>query len=579
MPPTKTRLLAELRRMSTLLEIDGANSFKVNAYVRALRALGDESIDLGLCVEQDSLTDIDGIGKGIAEKITEFWREGRIGELEDLAARYPAGLVAMTGIPGFGAKKARAAWEELGVETVDGLAEACRDGRLATLKGFGQKTADKVLAGIEQLQKHSGRFRIDVARGAAAPILAALRAHAAVQRVEAAGSLRRWRETAKDIDFVCATDRPADVMECFADLPSIDRMTAKGSTKASAILDSGIATDLRCVSPAEFPFALQYFTGSREHNTALRGLAREKGLKLNEYGLFPEGSEDSLGAEEEADIYRLLGLDYIEPELREDMGEIEAAAEGRLPHLVEASDIVGLLHMHTSASDGRPEVADYAEWAAANGVAWMGIADHSQAAAYAGGLSPERVRRQFEGIDEVNRRFSGRGVRILKGIESDILGDGSLDYDEDLLGEFEFIVASVHSQFNLAEEAQTRRVLAAIDNPATTVLGHMTGRLLLKRDGYAIDQREVIRACARNGVVVEINANPHRLDVDWRLIRFALDQGCLLAVCPDAHEIAGLSDSQYGLGIARKGWVERDRLANCLTADEFLELARSRRKG
>ncbi|MDK2971855.1 MAG: polymerase [Candidatus Sumerlaeota bacterium] len=576
--PTRNQLLDAFREMGVLLELDGANTFKSGAYSKAVRILGDESIDIGEHVQKHSLTSINGIGKGIAEKIEEFWSKGSIGELEELRAKFPAGLVEMTAIPGFGAKKARAVFQELGVTNIEELQRAAEDGRLADLKGFGKKTAEKILDGIAQHRRHQGRHRIDTAWQAARPILEALRGHKAVQRAETAGSLRRWRESAKDIDFVCATENPKDVMEFFAALEGVEAVIGRGDTKASVRLANGINADLRCVAPAQFAYALAHFTGSKEHNVRLRQRAIERGLKLNEYGLFPEGKDVPLEAKDEAAIHDHLGLPFIAPELREDMGEIEAAADNALPNLIVREDIVGLMHMHTTYSDGQPAVEDYAAWAHRNGIAWMGIADHSQSAVYAGGLKPEAVRAQWREIDEVNKRWEKKGVRLLKGIESDILVDGSLDYDDELLGGFEFVVASVHSRFNLSEDEQTRRVIAAVEHPRTTILGHMTGRLILRRDGFALRQKDVIKACAAAGTVIEINANPHRLDLDWRLVHYAIDQGCLLSIGPDAHAIAGLDDVRYGLGAARKGWATKDDIVNCWSADKFIAYARDKKK-
>lgn len=573
----RSRLIGQFERFAVLLELDGANSFKSGAYERAIRALSDESLDIEAHLRAGTITAIDGIGKGIAEKIVEYHATEKIAELETLAAKFPAGVVDLTRIPGFGAKKARAVYESLGVASIEQLEDACQDGRLADLRGFGKKSAEKILQGIEQLRKHSGRFRIDTAWEAARPILAALRAHPAVLRAETAGSLRRWRETAKDLDFVVATNDADSVMEAFVKMPGVESVTGRGTTKASVLLDSGMAADLRCVSPAQFPFALQHFTGSKEHNTAIRARAKERGFRSNEYGLFPEGSEDSLPAETEADIYRHLGLDYIEPELREDMGEIDAAEKHALPGLVERGDFRGLMHMHTTYSDGRPSLEDYARWASENGISWMGIADHSQAAFYANGMKPDRVRVQWAEINKLNKEWRDRGVRLLRGVESDILADGSLDYDDETLAGFDFVVASVHSNFTLSEDEQTARILRAVENPHTTILGHMTGRLLLKRDGYALRQKEIIQRCAQLGVVIEINANPYRLDMDWRLVPYALECGCMLCVSPDAHDISWLDHLRYGIGVARKGWITAANLANCLTADEFIALARKRR--
>lgn len=573
--PSKNKVIDILREMATLLELDGANSFRVNAYTKAARALESGEVNLAERVEQQTLTDIDGIGKGIAEKIEEYWREGRIAELDELHEKFPDGLVAMTAIPGFGAKKARAVYDELGIATIDDLEKACQEGALAPLKGFGAKTEQKILEGITQLRKHSGRFRLDTARRYSVPILEAIRSHKAVKAAETAGSLRRWRETVKDIDIVCATEKPNEVMDFFTSMEGVDSIIGKGETKASVRLENGMNADLRCVSPQQYPFALMHFTGSKEHNVRMRQRAIERDLKLNEYGLFPEGSDKSLQAESEEEIHKKLGLkQWIAPELREDMGEIDAASAGKLPPLIERSDLVGLLHMHTRYSDGTPTLAQYAEWAHDNGITWMGISDHSQAASYAGGLKPDEVRKQWKEIDQINKRFAKKKVRLLKGIEADILADGAIDYEEEVLAGFEFVIASVHSRFNLSEKEQTERVLAAVKNPYTTVLGHMTGRLILQREGYAIDQKAIIAACAEYGVIIEINANPRRLDLDWRLVRHALEQGCMIAISPDAHVMDGLEDVDYGLGIARKGWLSAEHCVNCWDAERFLRHAK-----
>lgn len=569
------RLTAMLEEMATLLELDGANSFKVTAYQKAVRALSSYEGNLVDALEEKRLTQIEGIGKGIAEKIEEAYRSESIAELEELRKRIPRGLVEMTAIQGFGPKKALAVYTQLGIDTMAKLEAACRDGSLAGLKGFGEKTAEKILQGIAQLAKFSGRRRLDVALKAAAPLRAALAEHPAVLRVESAGSLRRRRETVGDLDFVVATESPDAVMDFFVSLESVESVLGKGGTKASVLLDSGIQADLRCVTPEQFPFAIAHFTGSKEHNTRMRQRAKDRGLKLNEYGLFPDGSETSLPAADEVEIYRHLGLPYIRPELREDLGEFTAGEENRLPEAVERRHLQGLLHMHTEYSDGKPTLEQYAEWATQHGFAWMGIADHSQSLTVANGLSEKRVLRQHEEIDSVNARHPA--VRLLKGIESDILIDGRLDYPDAFLANFEWIVASVHTHFSLPEAEQTARVLKAIENPHTTVLGHLTGRLLLAREGYAIDQKAIIRAAAQAGVAIEINANPMRLDLDWRLVHYAVEQGCRLCISPDAHVINGLMDYEFGIWMALKGWAEPKHLLNCLSADEFLAFARSRR--
>lgn len=571
----KLRLVDALRELAALLELDGANLFKFGAIERGARTLADYTGDLGALVESGKLTTIDGIGKGIAEKVTEFCRTGTMAELEELRARIPAGLLQMAEIPGLGAKKVRALHAELGVADLDGLEAAARDGRLAALKGFGAKTAASILAGIEQRRRHTGRFHLDVADALSAPVLEDLRKLPTVIRAEIAGSLRRRMETVKDLDFIVATNDAETVMEFFTTLPGVARVTGKGATKSSVVLENGMAADLRCVAPEQFPFALHHFTGSKDHNTAMRRRAKERGLTMNEYGLFPEGSDTSLPAATEEEVFAHLGLAWIPPELREAMGEIEAAEANALPRLIEPADILGLPHMHTEWSDGAPMVEDYAAYARDMDIAWMGISDHSQTAAYAGGLTPERVAQQHAEIDRVNAQFGD--ARLLKGIESDILADGSLDYTEDVLATFDFVVASVHSQFTLPEEQQTERIIRALRNPHTTILGHPTGRLLLKRDGYACDIRRIIAVAAEEGVAVEINGNPWRLELDWRLVHYALELGCYISLGPDAHAMAGLLHAEFALAMGRKGWLTRERCINCLTREEFLAFARRRR--
>lgn len=572
-------LLEALDTLGLLLELDGANPFKSGAYARGARALKGYDGDIAAASADGSILGVEGIGKGIAEKVAEYCTTGRIAELEELRAKFPPGLLGMTEVPGFGAKKARAVWQALGVDSLEGLEEACRSGALAGLKGFGEKTAANILAGIEQMKRHRGRFRLDVADASAEPVLQLLRSSGDVARVEIGGSLRRRMETVKDIDFLVESPAPDRVMELFTTMPSVERVLAHGSTKSSVILGNGMQADLRVVGRREFAFALHHFTGSREHNTAMRRRAKERGLRLSEWGVFPEGSEDSLEAADEAGVFGLLGLAWIAPELREDMGEIAAAEAGALPRLVSRADVRGIPHLHTHWSDGAPRLDEYAAWAHGHGIAWMGITDHSQTAAYAGGLKPGRVAEQQAEIDRVNGEWAGKGVRLLKGIESDILADGSLDYDEGTLSTFDFVVASVHSRLELDEGKQTERLIRAVSHPATTILGHMTGRLLLRREGLRCDTRAVIRACAAHGVAIEINGNPQRLDLDWRHVRTALEEGCQIALGPDAHTMAGLGHLEYAIAMGRKGWLTAERCVNCLGTEDFLAFARKSRKG
>lgn len=572
-----SQLIRDLEEMAVLLELDGANPFKVGAYPKAARALKTNADEVHAHLENGTITEIDGIGKGIASKIEEYNESGRMEELEELRGKIPAGLVEMTRIPGFGAKKAKAVHKELGIDNLEDLKKACGDGTLAALKGFGEKTATKVLEGIEQLASYTGRHRLDSALMTALPILKELRNHKEVIQAELAGSLRRRKETVGDLDFVVATKKPVAVMDFFTGMKGVTSVLGKGETKASVMLHGSLQADLRCVTETEFPYTLLHFTGSKEHNTRLRQLAKEHDLKLNEYGLFPEGKEKPLPAKSEADVYKHLGLEEITPELREDMGEVEAAGEGRLPALVTRGDLRGMAHMHTTYSDGKPTPRLYAEWAEKQGISWMGIADHSRSLTVANGLSEERVLAQHKEIDAVNEEYASKKIRLFKGIESDILQDGSLDYPVKFLGNFEFIVASVHTHFNLTEKEQTARIIKAIENPHTTILGHPSGRLLLAREAYSCDLRAIIRAAAENGVAIEINANPWRLDLDWRLVQYAMEKGCRLSIGPDAHTMDGLEDLEYGIAMARKGWVEPSALLNTMTTDEFLKFASARK--
>ena len=574
----RMKLVEMLEELAALLELDGANSFRVGAHTKAADSLARFEGNLDELAAANRLQEIAGVGAGIASKIREFGETGTIAELVELRAKFPAGLLEMMQIPGFGAKKLQAVYTTLSVATVDDLKAACEDGRVAGLKGFGAKTATKILSGIEQLRRHAGQFRLDVAMEAALPMLERLRAQPGVLRAEIAGSLRRRKEVVKDIDFVCATTDPAAVMAFFVSQPEAREILGNGETKSSIRLRTGMQADLRAVAPEQFAYALCHFTGSKEHNTKLRSRAKTMGLKLNEYGLHPDAGGPPLPAETEEEIHRHLGLAYMVPELREDRGEVEAGEANALPVLLEEPDIRGLMHMHTHYSDGKPEVREYAAWAQQGGLGWMGIADHSKSLTVARGLTEDRVLEQHAEIDLVNAEFVPRGVRLLKGIECDILLDGTLDYSIDFRENFEWIVASVHSHFNLTETEQTARICRALEDPSVTILGHMTGRLLLQRDGYPVDQQAVIRQAAKMGVAIEINANPRRLDVDWRLVKYALDQGCWLSIGPDAHVINGLYDTWFGVQMARKGWATRDRILNCLSAEEFLAFAAARRK-
>jgi len=571
----KKEVVRLLEEIADILELRGENPFKARSYRAAARTLEGYSGDFETLVYEGRLGELKGFGEGITKKVTEYVSTGRMAYAEEIREGIPAGLLLMLEIPGMGPRKVKTIHDRLGIGTVEELEAACAQDRVSALPGFGARTQENILAGIHFLAEHAGRFLYSVAREAADRIFAAVERHPAVKRAGVAGSLRRCKETVRDIDIVAASAKPEQVMDAFCSHESVEHVHAKGKTKSSVLLKAGINCDLRVVGEVEYPSALAYFTGSREHNTALRGRAKDRGLKLNEYGLFK--GERRLPCRDEAAIYRRLDLAYVPPELREDYGEIAAAERGEIPRLVEPNDIRGTFHCHTDSSDGQLTLEDLARAAAESGFEYVGVADHSRSAAYAGGLSEDDVLCQLDAIDRLNEKADLR-CRLLKGIESDILGDGRLDYSAKVLARFDFVIASVHSRFTMPEKEMTERVVRALRQPYPVILGHPTGRLLLTRDAYAIDLGRVIEVAAAEGAMIEINSNPLRLDLDWRWCKRAKEAGVMLVIAPDAHNAAGLRDMDYGVGIARKGWLEAADLLNTRSADEVLQILRSRGK-
>lgn len=562
----KKQVAAVLDEIAALLELQGENPFKSRAYLTAARAIEAAEQEPADLVETGALRDLKGIGEALAEKITELVRTGRMRYHEEQKTKVPPGLLQLLRIPGLGPKRVKVLYERLGVSTLAALEAACREGKVAGLEGFGAKTQESILKGLDRLRSHAGRVLLAEALPLALELREALVRHPAVQQVEVAGSLRRRLETVKDLDLIASATDPAALMRTFTTHPLVADVLAAGRTKASVRLQTGIQADLRVVVDAEFPFALHHLTGSVEHNVAMRNRAIARDLKMNEYGLF-EG-ERRLSCKDEAAIFERLGLAYIPPELREGLGEIEAAEQGAIPVLVEEGDLTGTFHCHTTWSDGLSSLEEMAAAARDMGYAYLGIADHSEAAKYAGGLSRQQVAEQHAAIDRLNATF--RGFRLLKGIEADILADGSLDYDDETLARFDYVVASVHSRFTMDAKSLTTRIVKAVSHPPLTILGHVSGRLLLQREPYAFDLEAVLQAAARHGVVVEINANPHRLDLDWRHHRRARELGVLLAINPDAHSTEGLRHVGYGVGAARKGWCTKADILNARPLREVL---------
>ncbi len=573
---TKNEIAAVLDELGVLLELQGENPFKVRAYHAGARALEALEEDLGTVVAEDRLQNLKGIGEALAKKIAELHATGRLEFHEKLRAAIAPGLVEMLEIPGLGAKKIRWLHARLGIRTIEELARACREGRVAALEGFGEKTQVNILAGIDRRAAYGRRHLWWDAFAVAEPVLAGLRALPQVIRAEPAGSLRRGLETVGDLDFLVAATDWEPIVAWFTGRPEVESVTARGETKTSVRLAGGLQADLRIVPSDHFVFALHHFTGSKDHNVQMRQRALARGLSLSEWGLVPTGGEGTgktqtvagksrrgpgPAARSEDDLFSALGLQPIPPELREGLGEIEEAEKGPLPRLVELADLRGAFHNHTTASDGRNTLAEMAGAAQALGWEYLGIADHSKASFQAHGLDEARLGRQRAEIAALNR--SGRfAVHVFSGAECDILPDGRLDLADAVLRELDYVVVSVHSAFGQREAEMTARIVRALEHPCTTMLGHLTGRLLLQREGYAVDVAKVIDAAIANGVAVELNANPQRLDLDWRHWRRAAERGLLCVINPDAHDTAGLEHLRAGVNAARKGWLTAEQVLN-----------------
>lgn len=575
-PREVARVLDEI---ATLGELNGDNPFRSRAFAAAARALESSTADLPALAGTGELTTLDGVGPGIAEVIDELVRTGRSRTHEELRARTPPGLYDVLRIPGLGTRRVRTLHTDLGIDGLDALEAAGREGRIAALSGFGARTEQKILGGIAFVRATRGRRRYPDALGAAVPILERVREIDGVSAVEIAGALRRRCEVVNGVQLVAAADDPGEVLREFSRI--------FGGAEAAEASDDGVAlriggefsVHLRCVTPERFVAACAWETGSETHLRELRARAAERGLRLDRDGLWR--GDEPIPLPQESALYAALGLPYVAPELREGMGEVAAAAAGVLPHLVELPDLRGTFHCHTTYSDGKATVAEMAEAARARGWSYLGLADHSPSAGYAGGVSPARLREQHREIDAWNAEHGGAGegrFRVFRGTESDILPDGSLDYPDEVLATFDYVVGSVHSSFGLPEKKMTERVIRAIRNPFLTVLGHPTGRLLLGRDAYAIDVEATIDAAAENGVAIEINADPHRLDLDWRYLRYAAERGVVIPINPDAHSVAGLDNVAFGVNAARKGWLEAPTVLNTWTLDEIEKYFASRKQ-
>jgi DNA polymerase (family 10) len=580
----KDQVAEILIEIGILLELKGENPFKTRAYASAARTLEALNEPLDRLINEDRLGAIKGIGPALQQKITELITTGKLAYYENLKSSLPAGLLTLLQIPGVGPKKVKVLYEKLAICTIEQLEQACKEGRVAVLDGFGEKTQSKILEGIQLRGTYAARYRLSKALAAADPILDNLRARPEVIRCSTAGSVRRFKEIIGDIDFLVSSQKPAEVIEFFTQQPGVISVNAKGDTKASVVLEGGIQADLRVVSDKEFPFALAYFTGSKEHNITMRQRAIQRGLRLNEYGLFRSSEETrdpgllvSCATEEE--IYRELGLAFIPPELREDQGEFAAAERNEIPRLLEWTDLRGSLHNHSNWSDGRVTLEEIAAHMQELGCNYWAITDHSKSSVQANGLQPDRVRQQISEIQILNQRLAADGTdfRLLTGSEVDILNEGKLDFENDLLAELEVVVASIHQGFTHNEAETTKRLIRAAENPYVHMLGHLTGRLLLEREAYKVNQRAVIDACAETGTWIELNASPMRFDMDWRLWSYAKGKGVKCAINCDAHRHEHAGYLKLGAGIARKGWLTKADVINTLPLPALMkELKRKR---
>ncbi|MEC8420970.1 MAG: DNA polymerase/3'-5' exonuclease PolX [Verrucomicrobiota bacterium] len=563
----KKDIIEVLERIGTMMEIKGENPFKIRAYSAGARTLQTMEEDLGEVIEEGRLGDIPGIGKALTEKIETLYATGELEFYDKLVASVPSGLMDLLDIPGLGGKKIKVLHEQLNVDSIESLTEVCQAGKVAELKGFGVKTQEKILSGIKNREAYAARHLWWDARAVVEKILPGLKGLPEVERVEAAGSFRRGMETVGDLDFLVASADPAPIMDWFTSMGGIAEVTAHGDTKSSIRLEGGMQADLRVVPSEQFYFALHHFTGSKDHNVRMRQKALSMGLSLSEWGLRPEEEKDSsrkagpVEANSEEDIFKALGLQYVPPSLREGMGEVEAAERNELPELLEFSDLKGCFHNHTTASDGRNTLEEVAEEADRRGWEYLGIADHSKASFQANGLDEGRLLKQVQAIKAINESGKYR-VHLFSGSEVDILSGGRLDFEDSDLESLDYVVASVHSGLTQDEETMTTRIIKALEHPQVTMLGHLSGRLLLRREASAMNIQKIIDAALANGKIIELNANPMRLDMDWRHWRRAAEKGLLCCINPDAHALHHYNYQVAGVLAARKGWLTAKEVFN-----------------
>lgn len=558
--PTNAEIAAALDELGDLYELDGAIIHRIVAYRNAAKAVRDASVSVAALAREGRATELPGIGATIQEKVIALSSDGAIPAAVKLRAKFPAGLIEMTRLPGLGPKRARRLFDELGVDSLAALQAAAEGQRIRSLKGFGPKAEEALLAAVAAAQagSHGQRVVLDRALAVGEELVDALRAHPAADRVELAGSARRWADSVKDLDVIATSADPGALLQATAELPLIESVAAPGEAGARLRTHSGLRVDLRIVAPDQFGNLLQHLTGSKEHNMALRDAAVRKGLHVSEYGVLDDSTGQTHRCPTEREVYALLGLEYIEPELRENRGELEAAAEGALPDLIELEDLRGDLHCHTTASDGTASIEEMAQAARQRGYDYLAITDHSASFGFGRHVSPEQLRAHAAAI----RSAEVDGIRLLAGTEVNILPDGSLDYDDEHLSELDWVVASVHSSFRMAPEVMTERIVRAIENPLVDCIGHLSGRKIERRSPYEFDAQRVFEAAARTGTMLEINSSPDRRDLNDVHARAAASLGVGIMINCDAHRTREFQVARYGIATARRAWLSRDQVVN-----------------
>lgn len=566
MPVVNATIAAIFDEIADLLDIQGANPFRIRAYRNGARTVGELGTDIKTLIDRGTaLTDIPGIGEDLANKIREILDTGRCAFLERLRKEVPPAVTELLRVPGLGPKRVRILWHDLDIQTPDELLRAAKAGRIRELHGFGAKTEQHIIDSVQARLGEARRFKLSVAAQYGEALAAHLQKLKGVSKVESAGSFRRMKETVGDLDLIVVASEGSAVMERFTRYDDVKEVLASGPTRGTVILKSGIQVDLRVIPAESYGAALQYFTGSKAHNIVIRRLAQERGLKVNEYGVYRD--ERRIAGDTEESVYRAVGLPWIPPELREDRGEIEAARAGELPKLVELTDLKGDLHAHSKASDGHNTIREMAQAAAARGLEYVAITEHSKRLTVAHGLDAVRLRKQIAEIETLNESLSG--VTVLSGIEVDILEDGSLDLPDAVLVKLDLVVAAVHSRFDLPRARQTERILKALAHPHVRILAHPSGRLIGEREAYDVDMQQIIRAAREHHVALEVNAHPQRLDLLDTACRMAKDEGALVAIDSDAHSIFELDGLRFGVGQARRGWLEKKDVLNTRTLKQL----------